>query len=96
MGNDITLRKTREMIVASRMEHALTWARILEASSQFDLSWSRSWGIEMAARSYFGKDSKALSAVEGALRQRSPKGPNYFNPTTTLSGASASATCWAA
>jgi membrane peptidoglycan carboxypeptidase len=34
----------------------------------------------MAARSYFGKPAKALSAVEGALLAGLAKGPNYFNP----------------
>src|SRR5204862_6565624 len=39
-----------------------------------------SWGIELAARSYFGKPAKQLTLEEGALLAGLTKGPNYFNP----------------
>src|SRR5262249_45274451 len=39
-----------------------------------------SWGIELAARSYFGKPAKDLSLEEGALLAGLTKGPNYYNP----------------
>ncbi|XIA65109.1 transglycosylase domain-containing protein [Bradyrhizobium sp. TZ2] len=81
VGNDITYeRKLREMIVASRMERALTKAEILELYLNSIYLGRGAWGIEMAARSYFGKSAKALSAVEGALLAGLAKGPNYFNP----------------
>jgi penicillin-binding protein 1A len=81
VGNDITYeRKLREMIVASRMERALTKAEILELYLNSIYLGRGAWGIEMAARSYFGKPAKALSAVEGALLAGLAKGPNYFNP----------------
>src|SRR5262249_55731946 len=38
-----------------------------------------SWGIEMAARSYFGKSASALSLGEGAWLAGITKGPNYFS-----------------
>lgn len=81
VGNDITYeRKLREMIVASRMERALTKAEILELYLNSIYLGRGAWGIEMAAQSYFGKPAKALSAVEGALLAGLAKGPNYFNP----------------
>src|SRR4030088_892433 len=81
VGNDITYeRKLREMIVASRMERALPKAEILELYLNSIYLGRGAWGIEMAARSYFGKPAKALSAVEGALLAGLAKGPNYFNP----------------
>src|SRR6516164_11087426 len=43
------------------------------------LGWS-SWGIELAARSYFGKPAKELTLEEGALLAGLTKGPNYFSP----------------
>ena len=39
-----------------------------------------SWGIELAARSYFGKPAKDLTLMEGALLAGLTKGPNYFSP----------------
>src|SRR5207245_314794 len=39
-----------------------------------------SWGIELAARSYFGKPAKELGLKEGQLLAGLTKGPNYFPP----------------
>lgn len=81
VGNDVTYeRKLREMIVASRMERALTKAEILELYLNSIYLGRGAWGIELAAQSYFGKPAKALSAVEGALIAGLAKGPNAFNP----------------
>ncbi|HEY2184343.1 MAG TPA: penicillin-binding transpeptidase domain-containing protein, partial [Xanthobacteraceae bacterium] len=38
------------------------------------------WGIELAARGYFGKSAKDLTLEEGALLAGLTKGPNYFSP----------------
>jgi membrane carboxypeptidase/penicillin-binding protein len=81
VGNDITYeRKLREMIVASRIERALTKTEILELYLNSIYLGRGAWGVEMAAHSYFGKPAKALSAVEGALLAGLAKGPNTFNP----------------
>ncbi len=39
-----------------------------------------SWGIELAARGYFGKPAGELTLAEGALLAALTKGPNFFNP----------------
>src|SRR5262249_25411134 len=81
VGEDLTYeRKIREMIVASRVEHTLTKAEILELYLNSVYLGRGSWGIELAARSYFGKPAKELSLEEGALLAGLTKGPNYFNP----------------
>src|SRR3989440_2045726 len=81
VGEDLTYeRKIREMIVASRVEHTLTKAEILELYLNSVYLGRGSWGIEMAARSYFGKPSKELTLQEAALLAGLTKGPNYFNP----------------
>ena len=81
VGNDVTYeRKLREMIVASRMERALTKAEILELYLNSIYLGRGAWGIEMAAQGYFGKPAKALSAVEAALIAGLAKGPGAFNP----------------
>ena len=56
VGKDLTYdRKIREMIVASRVEHTLSKAEILELYLNSVYLGRGSWGIELAARSYFGK-----------------------------------------
>ena len=73
-------RKIREMIVASRMETTLTKAEILELYLNTIFLGRSSWGVEMAARSYFGKLVKDLSVAEGAMLAGLSKGPNAYSP----------------
>src|SRR5499433_2921207 len=81
VGEDLTYeRKIREMIVASRVEQTLGKAEILELYLNSVYLGRGSWGIELAARSYFGKPAKELTVEEGALLAGLTKGPNYFSP----------------
>jgi penicillin-binding protein 1A len=81
VGDDVTYeRKIREMIVASRVENTLSKQEILELYLNSAYFGRASWGVEMAARSYFGKSAKALTVAEGAMLAGLLKGPNYFNP----------------
>jgi len=81
VGDDVTYeRKMREMIVASRIERTLSKQEILEIYLNSIYLGRTSWGIEIAARSYFGKPAKALTVAEGALLAGLAKGPNYYNP----------------
>ena len=73
-------RKIREMIVASRMETSLSKAEILELYLNTIFLGRSSWGVEMAARTYFGKPVKELSVAEGALLAGLTKGPNAYSP----------------
>jgi len=81
VGEDVTYeRKIREMIVASRLESTLSKERILELYLNTAYLGRGSWGVEMAARSYFGKSVKDLTLAQGALLAGLLKGPSYFNP----------------
>ena len=81
VGEDLTYeRKIREMIVASRLEKTLSKAELLELYLNSVYLGRGSWGIELAARSYFGKPAKELTMAEGALLAGLTKGPNFFNP----------------
>jgi membrane carboxypeptidase/penicillin-binding protein len=81
VGEDLTYeRKMREMVVASRVERTLSKAEILELYLNSVYLGRGSWGIELAARSYFGKAAKELTLEEGALLAGLTKGPNYFSP----------------
>ena len=81
VGEDLTYeRKIREMILTARVERLLSKAEILELYLNSTYLGRGSWGVEMAARSYFGKSVKALSLGEGALLAALTKGPTYFSP----------------
>src|SRR6516225_2354616 len=81
VGDDLTYeRKIREMVVASRAERTLSKAEILELYLNSVYLGRGSWGIELAARSYFGKSAKELTLEEGALLAGLTKGPNSFSP----------------
>jgi penicillin-binding protein 1A len=81
VGEDLTYeRKIREMVVASRVERSLSKAEILELYLNSVFLGRSSWGIELAARSYFGKNAKELTLEQGALLAGLTKGPNYFSP----------------
>ena len=81
VGNSISYeRKIREMIVAARMEQVLSKQDILEIYLNAIYLGRSSWGIDLAARSYFGKPAKDLTLFEGAFLAGLPKGPNYYNP----------------
>jgi penicillin-binding protein 1A len=81
VGEDLTYeRKIREMVVASRVERTMSKAEILELYLNSVYLGRGSWGIELAARSYFGKTARELTLEEGALLAGLTKGPNYFSP----------------
>ncbi len=81
VGEDLTYeRKIREMILTARVERLLSKSEILELYLNSTYLGRGSWGVEMAARSYFGKSVKALSLGEGALLAALTKGPTYFSP----------------
>ena len=81
VGDDVTYeRKIREMIVASRVESTLSKQAILELYLNSAYLGRGSWGVEMAARSYFGKSAQDLTLAEGAMLAGLLKGPSFFNP----------------
>jgi penicillin-binding protein 1A len=81
VGGDVTYeRKIREMIVASRLESTLSKEQILELYLNSVYLGRGSWGIERAARDYFGKSAKSLTLTEGAMLAGLVKGASYFNP----------------
>jgi penicillin-binding protein 1A len=81
VGDEVSYeRKMREMVLAVRVEHDFSKDEILELYLNSIYLGRNSWGIEMAARSYFGKSANALTLAEGALLVALAKGPTYFSP----------------
>ena len=73
-------RKLREQAAAREMEKHYTKEQILEAYlNQVDLG--HNWfGVEAAARHYFGKPAAKLSLVEAASLAALPKSPPLYDP----------------
>ena len=73
-------RKLREQSAAREMERRYSKAEILEAYLN-QISFGRGWfGIDAAARHYFGKPAARLSIAEAASLAALPKGPAIYDP----------------
>ena len=73
-------RKIREAILAYRLEKYLTKDEILTIYLTQIYLGAGAYGVEAAARTYFGKHAKDLSLAEAALLAGLPKAPSYYNP----------------
>ncbi len=81
VGDSVTFeRKIREVLVATRLEKVLTKQEILEIYLNSIYLGRSSWGIDLAARAYFGKPVKDLSLAQGAFIAGLTKGPAVYNP----------------
>ena len=81
VGDSVTFeRKIREVIVAARVEKAVSKQEILEIYLNSIYLGRSSWGVDLAARSYFGKPVKDVDLNEAAFLAGLTKGPAYFNP----------------
>ena len=81
VGDDVSYeRKMREIVLTARVERTLSKDEILELYLNTIYLGRSSWGVEMAARSYFGKSAKDLDLSEAAMLAGLPKGPSYFSP----------------
>lgn len=73
-------RKLKEAILTWRMEHALSKRRILELYVNVAEWGDGIFGIEAAARHYYGKPASALSSMEAARLATVLPNPIRFNP----------------
>jgi penicillin-binding protein 1A len=74
-------RKLREQQAAREMEKHYSKEQILEAylnTINFGHGW---YGVETAARHYFGKGASRLTLAEAALLAALPKSPVYYDPS---------------
>lgn len=74
------LRKLREQAAAREMEKHYTKEQILEAYLNFIPFGRRYYGVDAAARYYFGKPAARLTLSEAAALAAMPKGPALFDP----------------
>jgi len=81
LNDDLRLeRKVQEMILAVRIEQALTKAQILELYLNQIFLGFRSYGVAAAALNYFNKSLDELTLAEAAYLAALPKAPNNYHP----------------
>ncbi|CAM2192949.1 Penicillin-insensitive transglycosylase / Penicillin-sensitive transpeptidase [Paraburkholderia kururiensis] len=73
-------RKIYEMLLAYKIERALTKDQILELYMNQIYLGQRAYGFSAAARVYFGKDLKDITLAEAAMLAGLPKAPSAYNP----------------
>jgi penicillin-binding protein 1A len=81
LTNQVTLaRKIREILLATRIEAALSKDRILELYLNEIYLGSGYYGVAAAAQGYFNKSLDQLTLGEAAFLAGLPKAPNRYNP----------------
>jgi monofunctional biosynthetic peptidoglycan transglycosylase len=74
------VRKLRELIIARRLEAALSKQRIFEIYLNV-IEWGDGiWGVEAAARSYFGTSAASLTREQAALLAGAIINPRVYSP----------------
>jgi 1A family penicillin-binding protein len=83
------LRKLDEMILAVEIEHQYSKQQILEAYLNRIYYGNRSYGVEAAAQTYFGKSARQLSLAEGSFLAGLPQAPTELDPIANFNAAKA-------
>ena len=73
-------RKLAEMIVARRIEREFSKQQILEMYLNQIYLANGYYGVEAAARGYFGRPAKELTVAQAALLAALPKAPSNYDP----------------
>ncbi len=82
-------RKLREMVLASRIERRLTKDEILELYLNRVYLGDQAYGVDAAARRFFGHPANELTLAEAAMLAGLPKAPSRSAPTENLERATA-------
>lgn len=82
-------RKVREAALAWQLEQRWSKDRILNAYLNTIYFGNGAYGVQQAARTYFGKGAKALTLTEAALLAGIPADPTRYDPVQSPAGAKA-------
>ncbi len=73
-------RKTKEILLAMKIEQLYTKEQILEMYFNQIYFGHGAYGVQAAARTYFGKDANQLTLAEAAFVAGLPKAPKDYSP----------------
>ena len=79
-GDRSVERKIKEIILATRLEGALSKDKILELYLNEIFLGQNSYGVAAAAQTYFNKNLDELTVAEAATLAAMPKAPSDFHP----------------
>jgi len=74
------IRKIKEVLTALQIERTYSKREILEMYLNQVYFGHGAYGVQAAARHYFGKDAEDLTLEECALLAALPRSPNYYSP----------------
>ncbi|MFC7290901.1 transglycosylase domain-containing protein [Hirschia litorea] len=77
-------RKAQEARLASELEQVLSKEEILELYINRIFLGSRSYGLDAASETYFGKSPKELTVAEAALIAGLPQAPSRYSPYSNM------------
>jgi penicillin-binding protein 2D len=80
-------RKIKEAFYAVHLEMRLTKEEILEQYLNQIYFGDSTYGVQAAARMFYGKDAKDLTLAESALMAGVPKGARYYSPYWNMQNA---------
>ncbi|MCW3488903.1 transglycosylase domain-containing protein [Dethiobacter alkaliphilus] len=80
-------RKAQEMMLTVQLERRFTKDEILENYLNTIYFGHSAYGVEAAARTYFGKSVQDLTLGEAAILAGIPRGPAYYSPYLNLDAA---------
>jgi len=84
-------RKVQELLLTLWLEHTFTKREILEIWLNRVYLGSGTWGIDAAARMYFGVSARRVTLWQAAMLAGLPRAPSRFNPRADPSAAAARA-----
>jgi penicillin-binding protein 1C len=80
--HDATLsRKVKEAVAAVQLDQVFDKTTVIEAYLNTVYYGNLAYGVEAAARRYFGKSASDLTLVEAALLAGLPQSPSVYDPT---------------
>lgn len=80
-------RKIQEVFLALQLEHQYTKQEILELYLNQIYFGQGAYGVQAAAKTYFGKNVEDLDLNECAMLAGIPKSPNYYSPSNNMQAA---------
>jgi penicillin-binding protein 1A len=84
-------RKVQELLLSFWLEHTFNKREILEIYLDRVYLGSGTWGVDAAARMYFGVSARHVTLWQAAVLAGLPRAPSRFNPRADPDGAAARA-----
>src|SRR6201999_4395613 len=82
-------RKVQELLLTLWLEHSFSKREILEIWLNRVYLGAGTWGVDAAARMYFGVSARRVTLWQAAMLAGLPRAPSRFNPRSDPAAAAA-------